>query len=516
LVLALARALRIPDSGFRGQVFAYTYALFLLIKLLELAWLAWSNASDGEESRNGAYVFSAALLVYAAMTPWLAFAQFPTGDEPAYLLLTHSLTHDHDFNLQNNYANRDYRNFYPFAEIDPHTVTTKSGVVFLWHDVGMSMLLIPGYWIGGRIGSMLELNLAAAGVSLAFYLLGRRLGASVSSSVLTGFLFSFVVPMSMFASQVFPELLGAALCIWGIVAFSCYLQRPTAGPLLFIGILIGIMPWICIRFWMLGFGLFVVTAARIVFVHRAALRSVVRDLLLLGGPVLVSLAAFAAFDMYFFSTPMPNAGYLAIAASYPQFFLQPWTAALGMLIDRAVGLLPYAPIYILVLAGLLRISPQKWMLAALTVPALCYFGFMSFSHGWTGGYCPPARYILAAAVQCVPAAAAAIDHLRVRFIPIVLTIWSGVAAYMLTALPVLRYPTYPDTSPGTLSLYIADHKGIPIGFSFPSLQLGRPVDWVLVVVWCSLIAIVLWFMHIGPAETPHFSTKVLAHRRSRM
>lgn len=246
--------------------------------------------------------------------------------------------------------------------------------------------------------------------------------------------------------------------IWGIVAFSCYLQRPTAGPLLVIGILIGIMPWICIRFWMLGFGLFLVTAARIVFVHRAALGSVVRDLLLLGGPVLVSLAAFAAFDMYFFSTPMPNAGYLAIA--------------------------------------------------------LCYFGFMSLSHGWTGAYCPPARYILAAAVQCVPAAAMAIDHLRVRFIPIVLAIWSGVAAYMLTALPVLRYPTYPDTSPGTLSLYIADHKGIPIGFSFPSLQLGRPVDWVLVVVWCSLIATVLWFMH--GAETPRFSTKVLAHRRSRM
>lgn len=116
--------------------------------------------------------------------------------------------------------------------------------------------------------------------------------------------------------------------IWGIVAFSCYLQRPTAGPLLVIGILIGIMPWICIRLWMLGFGLFLVTAARIVFVHRAALGSVVRDLLLLGGPVLVSLAAFAAFDMYFFSTPMPNAGYLAIA--------------------------------------------------------LCYFGFMSLSHGWTG------------------------------------------------------------------------------------------------------------------------------------
>ncbi len=39
-----------------------------------------------------------------------------SGDEPNYLLTTHSLLADRDINLENNYRNRDYFHFYDEKE----------------------------------------------------------------------------------------------------------------------------------------------------------------------------------------------------------------------------------------------------------------------------------------------------------------------------------------------------------------------------------------------------------------
>jgi hypothetical protein len=213
-------------------------------------------------------------------------------------------------------------------------------------------------------------------------------------------------------------------------------------------------------------------------------------LVLLGGPVALLVALFSAFDMHFFSTPLPNAGYLALAASAPQLFLHPLRGGFGMLMDRAVGLLPFSPIYILVIAGLIRMSRRGWMLASMVLPSMSYFGFMCFSHYWTGAYCPQARFITAAAVPCVPAAALAVANIRFRFIPWILALWSIIVAVLLTAVPILRYPPFPDNSPGTLNLYIAQRTGIYFGYAFPSLQLGRPHDWGLVALWCYVIAVI--------------------------
>jgi hypothetical protein len=307
-------------------------------------------------------------------------------------------------------------------------------------------------------------------------------------------LFCFTIPMSVFASQIYPEVIGAALCIWGIVALSFYMRREGPIPLIVAGTLIGIMPWVCIRFWMLAGPLFLVTAARVIYARRFLPSARVRDLLALGLPAACFLLAFSTFDMHFYGTPMTNAGYLAIAASYPQFNAHPFVGAFGMLMDRAAGLLPVAPVYILVLAGLLKVRRQRWLLAAMCLPALSYFGFMCFAQYWAGGWCPQGRYILAMVIPCVPAAGLVLQNVRHRVIVIVLALWSLAVAIIFTALPLLRYPSTPDYSIGGLNRYVAAQTGIPIWLGFPSMMLGRLHDWYLVGFWCGLVAICVWLV----------------------
>src|SRR4051812_11138727 len=69
-----------------------------------------------------------------------------TGDEPYYLLMTHSLVYDHDLALSNNYKNKDFTKFYLNSvlgvEGQAKTLPSKYGKnAYSVHGAGMPMLL---------------------------------------------------------------------------------------------------------------------------------------------------------------------------------------------------------------------------------------------------------------------------------------------------------------------------------------------------------------------------------------
>src|SRR5450631_1622289 len=171
LCLVLTRCLRVPGPDDRLHAFGYAYAAFVFTKLALLTWYGFANVHHDHETRNRWYVFVVSLLIYAAISPWALIASWPTGDEPHYLLLSHSLVYDHDFDLANNYAHQDYLPYLPVPMSETHTVKSKTGQAMLWHDVGTSILLVPGYWGDQRFGAMLEMNVIAASIAVAIYML---------------------------------------------------------------------------------------------------------------------------------------------------------------------------------------------------------------------------------------------------------------------------------------------------------------------------------------------------------
>ena len=101
-----------------------------------------------------------------------------TGDEPFYLVTTQSLLQDGDLDLRQQYASESYRSFFDHAEplwrqADP----LPDGRLLSPHQPGLSVLLIPGFALGGLLGAQIQMLLiAAATFALAYHLIARETG----------------------------------------------------------------------------------------------------------------------------------------------------------------------------------------------------------------------------------------------------------------------------------------------------------------------------------------------------
>jgi hypothetical protein len=66
-------------------------------------------------------LFLSSPLVYLWMVPHIFRVWWVTGDEPHYLMMTHSLVWDQDLDLGSNYVVRDRQLFSPDDSLDAHT-----------------------------------------------------------------------------------------------------------------------------------------------------------------------------------------------------------------------------------------------------------------------------------------------------------------------------------------------------------------------------------------------------------
>jgi len=96
--------------------------------------------------------------VYAATVGLDAFAGSDYGgDEPHYLLAAHSIVHDGDVDVTDEYDERAYAAFYPHA-LAPQGEKTE-GRLNEPHGIGFPLLIAPAYALGGA--KAVELFLAA-------------------------------------------------------------------------------------------------------------------------------------------------------------------------------------------------------------------------------------------------------------------------------------------------------------------------------------------------------------------
>src|SRR5438445_2182550 len=78
-----------------------------------------------------------------------------TGDEPHYLMITHSLVQDRDLDLANNYARDDGRWFgHDHLVAGPHVRISPGGQLLSVHDIGLPILLVPAYIVAQRVAAI--------------------------------------------------------------------------------------------------------------------------------------------------------------------------------------------------------------------------------------------------------------------------------------------------------------------------------------------------------------------------
>jgi len=351
---------------------------------------------------NGVILFGALVLIYLIISTHFASIAAPTGDEPHYLLISHSIIHDHDFNLANNYRNRDYLLYWPYQEIDAQiSPASTEGSILPTHNPGISILLIPFYYIGEKINAVRNMCMLFTIILMALtacntfsicrtYIDNKKLCFWVTLGAFTS------LPLAGYSMQLYPDV--------PFVFFLTYVIRVilreniNRWDALAIGICLGIMPWLHWKFILIAFILVVFLFFR---------RNIYRDGLSRYIIAFVS-AVMVAGSLIFFHEVYGSLN--VVTGQYGFFFSLGFIANgfLGRFIDQQFGIFIYSPWSIFFISGLILMLKDHpfssnrglmlWLFIVLMLIVIIPSSTkieLSGKPEWVGDYSMPHRYSVA-------------------------------------------------------------------------------------------------------------------------
>ena len=171
-----------------------------------------------------------------------------TGDEPFYLLTTQSLLTDGDFDLANQYESRSYTSFFDHPDgLWFQSVPQEGGQVLSPHNPGLSLLVIPGFALGGLVGTQIQMLLLASGtLALAFVLADRLTGHRFTCWVVTLGV-GLTATAFIYSTEIYPEF-PAALALVVALLLVTRLPRPGAADGLWLAAVLTVMCWLGIKY----------------------------------------------------------------------------------------------------------------------------------------------------------------------------------------------------------------------------------------------------------------------------
>jgi hypothetical protein len=478
-------------------------AIAATIVISMAATRASASIRRGFAAPRTAALWAAALSAAAfSLGAWAVAPRMPVGDEPHYLVITQSLLLDHDLQIENNHRRGDYRAYFRAGDMKPDYLKRGvNGQIYSVHAPGLPVIIAPAFALFGYRGVQVMLIAIAACATALAWLVAWRVTGDARASWFAWAVVALSVPFFFQAFAVFPDGLGAALILVGILPLiDERARRPP--PLFVVGAAVAILPWLHTRFALAAAALSLVVLGRI---GRAGAKSVAAFVI----APLVATAAWLAFFYVIYATPNPSAPYggarqLAVAnvaRGIP-----------GLLLDQQFGLLPNAPAYACAIAGLvvmLRGGLRRLVLelAAVGVP---YFLAVAAFPMWWAGYSSPARFLVPMSlVLAIPAAVwfktRRTDTARLLGVGAVLASAIIVAAIATTE----RGATLFNERDGASRLVMAISPVVDLTTALPSLFATTPARTLFdAALWLGAVAIV--HLVVRPFERRGYSGQPLA------
>lgn len=340
-------------------------------------------------------VIQAAIALFCILSLVFVRVQFDNqpivGDQPHYMLMEYSLVNDGDFNLANNFANRDSDTFgiyppdglTPDGQVGPGQVKTPDHQYSI-HGIGLTLLMVPGYVLGHTMGvQILMIMISVLVLFLTYYW---------SKAITKNAPLSFLASLVLFGSYIFYGLAGYIfpdIVMGGIIVASLLIvvTRPYDRV------------WQVVLGLLLGFGF---------LVHYKMLAFAVPVVLILSYLMFKEKKTLP----YFVVLPCVFFGCLLLYLNHKWFNV--WNPAdiitdlgVGMhlelifhnisavLFDSARGLIPSNPIFILLFPGLAIWfnKNRKTLLITGASIFLSLIAYVSFND-WGGGDAPAGRYTM--------------------------------------------------------------------------------------------------------------------------
>ncbi|NIA01651.1 MAG: hypothetical protein GWO83_00725 [Bacteroidia bacterium] len=390
LALSRNRLGLVGDPALLDGVIAAGFLLLLGHRTGRILMALRPTLEQEGQNRASSVFFFLPFLVYLAILPWSSSRHAPDGDEPHYLLLTHSLAYDLETDLANNYGRGDSLAFMDRSlgpqEGDP---VGPDGEMYSRHNVLLPLTLAPAYRFAGLTGVLvvmaaLTAALVWATLNLAMaYHLREPAGTLWSYAIL-----AFTAPLILYSYQVWVEVPAALLTVIALVYIRRMADEESHGwaTWLRIGLPVLALPFLKIRFVLLA-GSLVILASWYAGGERARRRTAA--LLAALGGVTVSILLF---NRFVFQNPLKYHDIDGLRA-YAQSPLTYLKGFLGLFYDCAFGLFAVAPIWLLILPAAVLLWFQHRRLFTDSLLVLSPYLMLLAPRGeWFGGWSPPFRY----------------------------------------------------------------------------------------------------------------------------
>ncbi|MDQ2914616.1 MAG: hypothetical protein M3T56_15385 [Chloroflexota bacterium] len=491
LVLLGMRSLFIPDTELG---FAYLLvAVGVAVNSVHALWTVIPHLRDVPAAALlGATMLATALVVL----PYDRTLAPTASDEPHYMVIVQSIVFDHDLDLANDYAGQRYYEFYPEPLPDVHGIHVGNAIYSL-RDMGLPVLTVIPYAVAGRTGVLTLICLFGALLAAQLYLLLRDLAFDRRIALLAVAVTVFVHPFLTYTTQIYPDLIAALM----FVTVVRLIRHGTATPLRNLALasaFVGTLPWLTTRAWFVAIGLGLVIA----YVALWPRRDLVRRLLAAALPFTALVLLLCYLNWRLFGWFIPGAGYFLIRDQQEILNYAPQSGVPGLLFDRAFGLVPRAPVYLLVFIGAASLWRRRRMygtpLAALVLGWGFYFLYIADIVTWHADGGPPSRYLLAGLPFLVVAVAGGLETVlasagRLRTALLVFTgvavWWSAFVAFVYAVLPDLRYEYMPqirDGNPVRLWLELGRVIRPDVQTAFPSFYGHEAATIFLALVWVAI------------------------------
>lgn len=438
----------------------------------------------------------------------------PSGDEPAYLVISQTFQKYHSFDVMKDYSHGDYHVFYR-SPLDPHVIHAPNGRMEPVHNFGGPLLWLIPFIIWGRLGAAGFVGAVSLLIVGNVYYFLRERGITVRYAILTTALLALASPVYTYASMTFVEPIGALLILYGFRVLLGPALRTTR--LLVASVGLAYLPWVHPRY--LVFAL-IIAALLLVRVYRETTGPPLRAALPVLVPLFVSLVLVVVYNKVEWGSFSPVSN--MTGANVGPFEISPLIGLSGILLDRQFGLLTNYPIFVLVLPGLLLSLDRSRLKvnAAFACVFVPYLTLITTFSQWHAGFSPPARYIM----LLVPVMSVYVAYALQRLDSVVVdcaAVLVGAATFALSVVsdvaPNLRFTTPGQLNPGMKKL--GDLLKIGFGHYLPSAV--NPRSWTPMVLWfagATLLGVLLFLYgltrpRLAPDEWPPPRTRPCRERR---
>ncbi|MBU4174663.1 MAG: hypothetical protein KJ686_07140 [Actinobacteria bacterium] len=352
--------------------------------------LAYAWMRVPARSRTSIVIFTLCLFVYTLLL--LVFPRYkgsPTtrGDEPHYLIITESVIRDGDLDLENNYELEQYASYFEQDIMMLHV--TRDNVST--HPMFLSLLVLPGFRLLGYKGAALTMILLTCGAAALTFATADRFASRKVAGGVT--LFGFLsYPLLFYSRSIYPET--AAIFLLALGTWSCWRLKESGQPTFAFlgGLSAGMVVLFHPKYIAISIALFVL----FLIVTPGRTRR------LLGWWLLPAALSLALLLLLTGITYGPNLLKGLTASGGSKFQGGFWgTNSVwgipGLFLDRAWGLLIFAPLYLLSPIGLAlqnnRLEWERWW-AFFPLCIGLHALFLGTFQSWNGGAAPVQRYLV--------------------------------------------------------------------------------------------------------------------------